>query len=113
MRKLILAAVAVFGLVGGAAVGQSGFVGADVTDKDGMMVGTVTDVMMSEASALTITGVVIKTETSSFVAPPAKLSFDAAGELVLDATSEEIAAMPQFGGDSAESSKGDAGGQSN
>lgn len=112
MRKFILAAVAAFSLIGGAAVAQSGFMGAEVIDNEGMMVGTVSNVMLSDDSAMTITGVVVKTQTSSFVAPPAKLAFNAEGKLVLNATSEQIAAMPQFGGDSADMSKG-GGNQSN
>lgn len=110
MRKMIVAAVAALALVSGAAVAQSGFVGEEVTDRDGMWVGTVTDVTMDDSSAMTLTGVVIKTNTGSFLAPPSRLMFNAEGKLILDASSAQIAAMPQFGGDSAESAKGEGGG---
>lgn len=113
MRKTLLAAVAVISMMTGTAMAvdtmQGGLVGSPVMDTGGNMIGSVTNVLLSDDSDMTVTGVVIMGQTGSYVVPPRKLTHAMGGGLTLNATPEEVAAMPVFGGDSAGEAKGEGG----
>lgn len=110
MRKTLLAAVAVVSLMAGTAMAQStmsgGLIGVPVMDTGGNMIGSVTNVILGDDADMSVTGVVIKGQTGSYVVPPRKLTHADGGGLTLNATPEEVAAMPVFGGDSAGEAKG-------
>lgn len=113
MRKTLLAAVAVISMMTGAAMAAStmtgGLIGVPVMDTSGNMIGSITNVILGDDVDMSVTGVVIKGQTGSYVVPPRKLTHADGGGLTLNATADEVAAMPVFGGDSAGEAKGEGG----
>ena len=102
MRKTLLAAVAVVSMLAGSAMAAStmtgGLIGEPVMDTAGNMIGSVTNVLLGDDADMSVTGVVVKGQTGSYVVPPRKLTHAAGGGLTLSlllALREAGAKMPR------------------